>query len=128
MNIMDYFKEISCIPRGSKNEKAISDYIVKFAKKHELKYVQDAMYNVVVYKDATPGYEDHPVLMLQGHIDMVCEKNENVEFSKGETEKILALGYYNNSYKECISFFAAVSVQRKNKQSRKKNDKNNTYD
>lgn len=75
--IMRYFEEISSIPRGTYNEKGISDYLVNFAKKHDLKYFQDDMYNVIIYKEGSQGYEDHPVLMLQGHMDMVCEKNND---------------------------------------------------
>ncbi|MFR1448631.1 MAG: beta-Ala-His dipeptidase [Beduini sp.] len=74
-----YFEEISQIPRGSFNEGAISDYLVKFAKAHQLKYVQDEMKNVIIYKEASQGYEDHEPVMLQGHIDMVCEKNNDVD-------------------------------------------------
>ena len=69
-----YFNEIAKIPHGSKNEKRLSDWIVDFAKAHGLRYVQDDMYNVVIYKDATKGYEDHPGVIVQAHIDMVCEK------------------------------------------------------
>ncbi|MCR5215788.1 MAG: aminoacyl-histidine dipeptidase [Lachnospiraceae bacterium] len=69
-----YFEEISKIPRGSGNTKAISDYLVGYAKDHGLSYRQDEWNNVVIRKKATPGYETHPVVMLQGHMDMVCEK------------------------------------------------------
>ena len=72
-----YFNEICKIPHGSYNEKALSDYFVEFAKKHNLKYVQDESYNVVMYKDASAGYENAAPLMLQAHMDMVCEKNKS---------------------------------------------------
>lgn len=78
--IYKYFEIISSIPRGSKNEKAISDYLVVFAKNHQLQYVQDDIGNVIIYKAGTKGYENHPTVMLQGHMDMVCEKNKDVEF------------------------------------------------
>lgn len=68
-----YFNEIAKIPHGSKNEKALSDYIVGFAKEYNLKYLQDELYNVVIYKDKTSD-SDTP-LLIQAHIDMVCEKN-----------------------------------------------------
>ena len=74
-----YFKQISDIPRGSRNEKAISDYVVEFAKKHNYRYIQDDVYNVVVYKPAYKGYEDSEPIILQAHMDMVCEKNKDVE-------------------------------------------------
>lgn len=72
--IFKYFYEISAIPRGSGNEKAISDYLVEFAKKHNLEYTQDEANNVIMIKPATPGYENEPAIILQGHMDMVCEK------------------------------------------------------
>lgn len=75
--VMKYFKELSAIPRASFNEKAASDYVVAFAKERNLKYIQDAMNNVIVFKDATPGYENVPTLMLQSHLDMVAEKNKD---------------------------------------------------
>lgn len=73
--IFKYFEEISKIPRGSFNEEKISDYLVEFAKEHHLEYFQDDMKNIIIYKDGTLGYENHPPVMLQGHIDMVCEKD-----------------------------------------------------
>ena len=72
-----YFNEISLIPRGSKNEKAISDYIVAFAKEHGLTYKQDDFWNVIVDKPATEGYENATPIVLQAHTDMVCEKNND---------------------------------------------------
>ena len=77
--VFHYFEEICAIPHGSGNTKQISDYLVKFAKDHDFDYVQDDMNNVVIYKPATPGYEKAPVLILQGHMDMVCEKRPEVE-------------------------------------------------
>ena len=69
-----YFNEICKIPHGSRNEKALSDWICSIAREHGLSYLQDDMWNVVVYVPATPGYEDHKGLIIQAHIDMVCEK------------------------------------------------------
>ena len=74
-----YFEEICKIPHGSRNTKQISDYLVNFAKEHGFDYVQDEMNNVVIYKPATPGYENAPTVILQGHMDMVCEKRPDVE-------------------------------------------------
>jgi dipeptidase D len=71
-----YFEEISKIPHGSGNEKAISDYLVAFAKQHALEVIQDAAMNIIIKKPATPGYENAPIVILQGHMDMVCEKNK----------------------------------------------------
>lgn len=72
-----YFNECAKIPHGSRNEKALSDYITVFAQEHGLKYKQDDVWNVIVYKDASKGYENAEPLILQAHIDMVCEKNKD---------------------------------------------------
>lgn len=77
--ILKYFEEISRIPHGSYHEQQLSNYLVQFALKHQLEYKQDDMGNVIMYKQGTQGYEDHPAVMLQGHIDMVCEKNNDCD-------------------------------------------------
>ena len=77
--VFEYFEEISKIPRGSGNEKEISDYLVQFAKQHNLEYVQDKILNVIIKKRATVGYENAPVVIIQGHMDMVNEKNKNIQ-------------------------------------------------
>lgn len=75
--IFKYFSEISEIPRGSGNERAISEYLVSFAKTHNLEYTQDEANNVIMIKPATAGYEKEPAYILQGHMDMVCEKRKD---------------------------------------------------
>lgn len=75
--IFKYFGEISKIPRGSGNEKEISEYLVSFAKEHQLEYTQDEANNVIMIKEATPGHENEPAIILQGHMDMVCEKKKD---------------------------------------------------
>ena len=75
--VFKYFEEMCAIPHGSGNTKAISDYLVDFAKTHGLRYIQDEANNVILFGDATPGYEDHAPVILQGHMDMVCEKDED---------------------------------------------------
>lgn len=79
-----YFEELCKIPHGSKNTKAISDYLVQFAKNHGLEYVQDEMNNVVMMVPATAGYEDSEPVIIQGHMDMVCEKENDcdIDFEK----------------------------------------------
>ncbi|HKL98895.1 MAG TPA: aminoacyl-histidine dipeptidase, partial [Mobilitalea sp.] len=72
--IFRYFSEISRIPRGSGNEKEISDFLVSFAKEHDLEYTQDESNNVIMIKKASVGYEAEPAILLQGHMDMACEK------------------------------------------------------
>lgn len=69
-----YFEELCRIPHGSRNTKQISDYCVDFAKKLSLTYYQDSDNNVIIIKDATPGYESADPVIIQGHLDMVCEK------------------------------------------------------
>lgn len=82
--VFSYFEEISQIPRGSGNEKAISDYLVSIAKKLNLEVIQDEALNVIIKKPATKGYENAPTVIIQGHMDMVCEKNKgtNHDFEK----------------------------------------------
>ncbi|WP_069997987.1 aminoacyl-histidine dipeptidase [Cellulosilyticum sp. I15G10I2] len=75
-NVFKYFEEISSIPRGSGNEKAVSDHIVEFAKDLGLWVMQDEVFNVYIRKPATAGYENAPTVILQGHLDMVCEKTK----------------------------------------------------
>ena len=77
--VFHYFEEICKIPHGSGNTKQISDYLVQFAKNHDLKYIQDEMNNVVIYKPGTAGYENAPTVIVQGHMDMVCEKRPDVD-------------------------------------------------
>ena len=69
-----YFEELCKIPHGSYHTKQISDYLVQFAKERNLECSQDDSNNVVIRKAASAGYEDAPVVLLQGHCDMVCEK------------------------------------------------------
>ncbi len=69
-----YFEKICGIPHGSGNTKKISDFCVDFAKEHNLKFIQDDAENVIIYKNATDGYEKCEPIILQGHIDMVCQK------------------------------------------------------
>ena len=77
--VFKYFLEICKIPRGSGNEKQISDYLTREGKKLGLEVVQDEHYNVLIKKKATPGYENAPNVIIQGHMDMVCEKNKDTD-------------------------------------------------
>ena len=81
--VFHYFEEICGIPHGSGDTARISDYCVAFAKAHNLTYHQDTLGNVIIKKPATAGYEDHPAVILQGHIDMVCEKapDSSIDFA-----------------------------------------------
>ena len=73
--VFRFFEALCAIPHGSGNTKAISDYCAAFAAERGLRCVQDAHNNVVIYQEGTPGYEDHPAVILQGHLDMVCAKD-----------------------------------------------------
>ena len=74
-----YFEEISKIPRGSGNMFAISEYCVEFAKNHNLSYRKDEYDNVIIKKPATKGRENDTGVVIQGHLDMVCEKISSIE-------------------------------------------------
>lgn len=76
--VFQYFEEISNIPRGSGDERRISDYLVSFAKEHKLEVIQDKALNVIIKKPGTKGYEESPGVVIQGHMDMVCEKRPDV--------------------------------------------------
>ena len=78
-NFWKRFYEISQIPRCSGKEGKILRYLKKFAEDHDLKWKQDVVGNVVIRKAAAPGYENRPIVILQGHVDMVCEKNEGTD-------------------------------------------------
>ncbi|MDB1939553.1 MULTISPECIES: aminoacyl-histidine dipeptidase [Clostridium] len=78
-SVFKYFEEISQIPRGSGNEKSISDYLVSVAKKLNLEVIQDKALNVIIKKPGTEGYENSETVILQGHMDMVCEKNKGTD-------------------------------------------------
>ena len=77
--LLRFFEEISAIPRESYHEEKIADYLVAFALERGLPYYRDASHNVLIEMPATKGHEDHAPLLLQGHTDMVCEKNAGVE-------------------------------------------------
>ena len=72
--VFAYFEEICSIPHTSFHEKALSDYCVNFAKEHGFYYEQDDLGNVIIIKEATPGYEEAAPVMVQGHLDMVGDK------------------------------------------------------
>lgn len=90
-----YFEEITKIPHGSGNTKQISDYLVGFAREHGLKYIQDESNNVIIFKDASKGYEKAPCVILQGHMDMVCEKTpeSSHDFTKDPLELVVEGDY-----------------------------------
>ena len=101
-SVWGHFEKLCSIPHGSGNTKQISDYLVSFAKEHNIRYIQDEADNVILFGEGTCGMEDHEPIILQGHLDMVCEKDAdctldmavdgldvthdgNVVFAKGTT-------------------------------------------
>ena len=75
VNVWKYFEEICSMPHGSGNTKIISDYLVKFAQDQGLAYIQDHLNDVIIFVPGTCGMEDHAPVIIQGHMDMVCEKD-----------------------------------------------------
>ena len=73
-SVFHFFEQMCAIPHGSGNTKAISDWCAAFAQERGLEYHQDADNNIIIIKEATPGYEQAEPIILQGHLDMVCEK------------------------------------------------------
>ena len=92
--LFHFFEEVCAVPRGSGNEKGISDFLVKFAKDRNLWVYQDDSYNVIIKKGGSKGAEDKAPVMLQGHIDMVCDKRAGVEhdFEKEGIDLVLKDG------------------------------------
>ena len=83
-----YFEDICSIPHGSGDTDKISDYCVAFAKAHGFDYIKDEHNNVIIRKGASKGYENHETVIIQGHLDMVCEKDVDcpIDFSKDGLE------------------------------------------
>ena len=79
-NVFSYFEKLCTIPRGSGNTDGVASYLVNFAKEHGLESYRDAANNVIIRKPASAGYENADTIILQGHHDMVCEKEEGLDF------------------------------------------------
>ena len=77
--VWNIFDQITKVPRPSKKEEKIREYLVNFAKEHGIEYKTDAIGNVAMFRPATKGYENAPRVILQGHMDMVCVANDGVE-------------------------------------------------
>lgn len=78
--VWEQFDAITKVPRPSKKEGKVIEFLIDFAKQHNLEWQRDEIGNVVMRKPATAGYEERPTVILQSHMDMVCEKNSDVEF------------------------------------------------
>ena len=79
VEVFRYFEDLTRIPRESGNEAAVCAYLVEFAKAHNLEYQTDEVHNIIMRKPAGKGFENHPGIVLQAHMDMVCEKNAGCE-------------------------------------------------
>ena len=88
--VWEQFEAITKVPRPSKKEERIIEFLIDFAKQHQLEWQRDEIGNVVIRKGATPGYEQRETIILQSHMDMVCEKNSDVDFDF-ETQPIRAV-------------------------------------
>ncbi len=88
--VFEIFDEITKIPRPSKKEEKIREYLLEFARKHGIEAVADQTGNVIMRKPATPGHEDAPTVILQGHMDMVCESDhKGFDFENNPIETIV---------------------------------------
>lgn len=94
-NVFNWFYEINQIPRCSGDEKRVSDFLVNFAKQRNLEFYQDEVYNVVIKKNGTSGYENSDPVIIQGHMDMVCvkEKDSNHNFDTDSIEMYVEDGF-----------------------------------
>ncbi len=86
--VFEYFSEISKIPHGSGNMKPIADYCENFAQKFKFQYIRDNSDNLVIFKNGCKGFENASPIILQGHIDMVCQNDQNtvIDFEKDGLE------------------------------------------
>ena len=93
--VFSFFEKVCAIPRGSFHEEKIAAFLCEFAQKHGLFYRTDKLHNVLIKKPASPGYENEPTVMLQGHTDMVCEKTSQSthDFEKEGIVPILQDGF-----------------------------------
>ena len=103
--VFRFFEEISQIPRGTYNTKAVSDYCVNFAKERGLEVIQDEWNNVIMKKNGTAGYENSEPVILQGHLDMVCEKtaDSDHDFMKDPNTLMVEDGYAED-YEETVNY------------------------
>ena len=102
--VFHFFEEISAIPRGSRDTKRISDYLVAFAKERDLKVIQDEVNNVIIFQPGTPGYEESEPVILQGHMDMVCEKNQSLIADSARTSNRQGLLFFRIQIDEFFPF------------------------
>ncbi len=96
-----YFEEIAQIPHGSYNEEAVSQYLVDFAAAHGIECYRDELFNVFMKKPGSKGCENLPPILIQGHTDMVCEKNNDTvhDFTKDPLKLRIEDGWLKASRK-----------------------------
>ena len=97
-NVFSFFEDICNIPHPSYKEEKISNYLVEFAKARNLEYYQDSLNNVIIIKEASKGYEDAAPIILQGHMDMVCEKTPDCDKNMDEDDYIRLM---TNQHYQC---------------------------
>ena len=100
-NVFSFFEDICNIPHPSYKEEKFSNYLVDFAKERKLEYYQDSLNNVIIIKEASKGYEDAAPIILQGHMDMVCEKTPDCDKNMDEDDY---MRYIVSSERECPFF------------------------
>lgn len=115
--VFQFFEEMTRIPHGTFDTKRISDYCVEFAKERGLEYIQDSVNNVIIRKPGTEGYEDSEPVIIQGHLDMVCEKRPGSahDFSKDPLKLIVEDGFVKTEDTtlggdDCIAVAMAMAV------------------
>ena len=115
--VFQFFEEMTRIPHGTFDTKRISDYCVEFAKKRGLDYTQDSVNNVIIRKPGTEGYENSEPVIIQGHLDMVCEKKPGSahDFSKDPLKLIVEDGFVKTEDTtlggdDCIAVAMAMAV------------------
>ena len=93
--VFQIFEELSSVPRGTFYDEKVSNWCVEFAKNRNLEYIQDEAGNVIIKKPGTPGYEHSEPVIIQGHMDMVCEKEEGSDhnFETDPLELYIEDGY-----------------------------------
>lgn len=115
--VFQFFEEMTRIPHGTFDTKRISDYCVEFAKERGLEYTQDSVNNVIIRKPGTKGYENSEPVIIQGHLDMVCEKRpgSDHDFSKDPLKLIVEDGFVKTEDTtlggdDCIAVAMAMAV------------------
>jgi dipeptidase D len=110
--ILKNFEKVSSVPRGSKNEAGIRNWLIEWAAKHNSTSKTDAARNLVIYTPASQGYEDRLTLILQGHMDMVCQKTQETthDFTKDPIQLIRDGDWIRTNGKPNLAMFPHVQV------------------